>query len=295
MSLWCQVCFGFWNGWSIGLSKVPCCGELTAHFMSDTKRGIWKLAAWKHRWSVAAWKLAASFKAQVWTRLLMKIITLWLAAEPLSSSSQVISGRRAALLLGHARTCPHTWLCALWQSTSIHAVAGMSGCRPWESTLAQTTLAGLERGLRQILRAERSAFRLPRLWVPSQCREGLDGLGATWRYKGSGKRGVQKWSKYIQYYIPYSYKMLQEWPTPVAIQNSNLAVNEGSGSDQWLAMAGDGELWARLCGSPLPPQQRGKNGALCHQILKDSSIIFHRYIRSSSQYRYVMMCDYYIY
>jgi hypothetical protein len=72
-------------------------------------------------------------------------------------------------------------------------------------------------------------------------------------------------------------------------------VNEGSGSDQWLAMAGDGELWARLCGSPLPPQQRGKNGALCHQILKDSSIIFHRYIRSSSQYRYVMMCDYYIY
>ena len=63
MSLWCQVCFGFWNGWSIGLSKVPCCGELTAHFMSDTKRGIWKLAAWKHRWSVAAWKLAASFNS----------------------------------------------------------------------------------------------------------------------------------------------------------------------------------------------------------------------------------------
>ena len=98
-------------------------------------------------------------------------------------------------------------------------------------------------------------------------------------------------SKYYIPYNPYSYKMLQEWPTPVAIQNSNLAVNEGSGSGQWLAMAGDGELWARLCGSPLPPQQRGKNGALCHQILKDSSIIFHRYIRSSSQY-YVMMCNY---
>ena len=72
---------------------------------------------------------------------MMSIVILWLAAEPAEplSSSQINSGRRAALLLGHARTCPHTRLCALWQSTSIYAIAGHGrtdrlGCRPWGST-----------------------------------------------------------------------------------------------------------------------------------------------------------------